>query len=93
LSKAQNKAPIHRRRAPGERNIDMALATQTRTLGLDLGRSFASLRAQLADRLEKRRVYNRTYNELASLSDRDLADLGLTRSAIKGLAYRTAYGA
>ena len=40
----------------------------------------------------KWRVYRRTLNELYTLSDRDLSDLGLSRSAIRGIALEAAYG-
>ncbi|UWQ21110.1 DUF1127 domain-containing protein [Jannaschia sp. W003] len=41
----------------------------------------------------KQRVYRQTFNELASLSDRDLADLGIARSSIRAIAHEAAYGA
>lgn len=47
-----------------------------------------NLRAELA----KRKVYRTTYYELSSLTDRDLADLGIARSNIKALAMESAYG-
>lgn len=43
--------------------------------------------------LQKRKIYRQTFRELSSLSDRALADLGLSRSMIKGLAREAAYGA
>ncbi|MCB2109840.1 MAG: DUF1127 domain-containing protein [Defluviimonas sp.] len=41
----------------------------------------------------RRRVYRQTLNELSALSDRDLADLGMHRSLIPGIAREAAYGA
>ena len=38
------------------------------------------------------RVYRRTIDELSALDNRDLADLGLSRSMIRGVAYDAAYG-
>lgn len=38
------------------------------------------------------RVYRRTIEELSALDNRDLADLGLSRSMIRGVAYDAAYG-
>ena len=35
---------------------------------------------------ERRRNYRRTFTELSSLSDRDLADLGLSRADIPNVA-------
>lgn len=59
-----------------------------------------SLRARLAARLAefrvaraKHAVYRRTVSELASLSDRDLADLGIGRGSIRAIAREAAYGA
>ncbi len=48
---------------------------------------FADLRARFA----KYRVFRQTYAELASLSDRELSDLGISRSMIRGLAHEAAY--
>lgn len=43
--------------------------------------------------MQKRKIYRQTYRELSSLSDRALADLGLSRSMIKSLAHEAAYSA
>ena len=40
----------------------------------------------------KWRVYRNTIAELAALSNRDLADLGLSRSMISSVAHEAAYG-
>ncbi len=48
--------------------------------------------AQLSDRIARRRVYNKTYTELAQLSTRELDDLGISRSMISRLAHEAAYG-
>lgn len=48
------------------------------------------IRASLADRAERRAIYSRTVNELQSLSDRDLADLGFHRSEIPRIAQEAA---
>ncbi|MCW1917421.1 DUF1127 domain-containing protein [Rhodobacter sp. KR11] len=45
------------------------------------------------DLIERRKVYNQTVFELNSLSDRDLADLGLSRSNIGAVAREAAYAA
>ncbi|MFD0980821.1 DUF1127 domain-containing protein [Tropicimonas aquimaris] len=42
-------------------------------------------------RLAQYRLYRQTVRELSSLSDRNLADLGLSRSMIRGVARETAY--
>lgn len=46
------------------------------------------VRAELA----KRRVYRNTYKELSALSDRDLADLGISRASIRTISLEAAYG-
>lgn len=45
-----------------------------------------------AERRAKRNAYVRTLNELQSSSDRDLADIGISRLLIKEIAYEAAYG-
>lgn len=42
--------------------------------------------------LEQRRVFDRTVYELRQLSDRDLWDLGISRSMITDIAREAAYG-
>lgn len=58
-----------------------------------------TLRDRLVARLEtaradfaKWRVYRDTVRELSALSNRDLSDLGLSRSMIRGVAIEAAYG-
>lgn len=43
------------------------------------------------EHLSRRRLYRRTLNELSSLSDRQLADLGLNRSMLRRVAWQAAY--
>ena len=45
---------------------------------------------RLRTMLRRQRIYNRTYSELAQLSDRALADVGLRRDAIDSVALATA---
>ncbi|MFN3662681.1 MAG: DUF1127 domain-containing protein [Yoonia sp.] len=52
----------------------------------------SGFRVTLADKLAKRNVYMTTLRELSSLSDRDLSDLGLSRTDIKAIALEAAYG-
>ncbi|MEN9060159.1 MULTISPECIES: DUF1127 domain-containing protein [Ponticoccus] len=53
----------------------------------------ATLIETLRARSAKRRIYNQTYRELASLSDRDLMDLGMSRTEIRRVAWQAAYEA
>lgn len=52
----------------------------------------SSVAATLSDKLAKRKVYLTTLRELNGLSNRDLADLGLSRSDIRFIAMEAAYG-
>ncbi|MCE0503853.1 MULTISPECIES: DUF1127 domain-containing protein [unclassified Roseivivax] len=55
------------------------------------GGFFARLNADIRERLERRRIYRQTVNELSVLSDRELGDLGIARSMIRGVAWQAAY--
>ena len=45
----------------------------------------------LKDRMQKRRAYNKTVRELSMMTDRDLADIGFSRSEIKARALKSIY--
>ena len=70
----------------------MAYYTQTRTNSV-IERILASL-AQTFDTAAaayaKHRVYRTTLNELRELSERELADLGMSRSMLRGIAREAA---
>lgn len=51
---------------------------------------FAQLVADLRARRNRRAVYRRTFGELAALSNRDLADLGIARADIRQIAQKAA---
>jgi uncharacterized protein YjiS (DUF1127 family) len=61
--------------------------------GASLWQPLATLTTNLAQRLVQYRAYRSTVNELAMLSDRELADLGFTRADIRDIAQNAAYGA
>ncbi|MGJ8543935.1 MAG: DUF1127 domain-containing protein [Sulfitobacter sp.] len=48
--------------------------------------TLSRLWATLKNKRQQFAIYNRTYNELAALSNRELADLGIPRSHIRRLA-------
>ena len=73
-----------------EERYTMAHASDIRVAGFDFGR-FAALRETLATRFANYRTYRATMNELADLSDRELADLGLARANLRAVAYEAAY--
>ncbi len=76
-----------------KRDEHMTYSTHTGFAGFSLGQRFAAFRADLAENAAKRKVYRTTLAELESLSNRDLGDLGISRSAIKAIAFEAAYGA
>lgn len=57
-----------------------------------LKKAVAQKAQEAANAWKKWRLYRRTRAELASLSDRELADIGLNRSMISSVAYEAAYG-
>ena len=71
----------------------MAYTTHTAgsTAAPSLWQRLGDLRATLNARAAQYRLYRSTVSELASLSDRDLADLGLHRSMIRDVATEAAY--
>lgn len=73
----------------------MAFANESRSAheGLSFLQRAADLRADLLERIAQYRLYRATLNELGSLSDRDLADLGLHRAMIADVAREASYGA
>jgi uncharacterized protein YjiS (DUF1127 family) len=71
----------------------MAYTTSNAANGLGLVHRLGTMIAALRIALHRRRVYGQTLGELRGLSDRDLNDLGLSRSMIRQVAYEAAYGA
>lgn len=62
-------------------------AVKSGALGLRLRNWTASIGQRLADH----RMYVRTFRELEALSDRDLADMGLTRASLPEIARGAVY--
>ena len=52
----------------------------------------AHLLERAAARHARNRIYNKTASELYALSNRDLADLGISRSEIRRIAWEAANG-
>ncbi|WP_108814673.1 DUF1127 domain-containing protein [Loktanella sp. Alg231-35] len=71
----------------------MTYNTDTGFVGFSLGQRFAAFRADMAENAAKRKIYRTTVAELECLSNRDLDDMGISRSAIKAIAFDAAYGA
>lgn len=70
----------------------MAFITDTRNAGSSLSERFANFRANWAEARATRAVYKTTLAELSALSNRDLNDLGISRSQITRIALEAAYG-
>lgn len=68
----------------------------TQTLTLDYGYRVAEAGngfvARIRQGLADYRLYRSTIEELAQLTDRDLADLGIHRSMLRDIARRAVYG-
>ncbi len=79
---------------PYRQEMTMAYATETGTRAQSglTARLFALVEGLKAN-AARRRVFKQTYSELASLSNRELSDLGLNRSMIRRIAWQAAYEA
>jgi uncharacterized protein YjiS (DUF1127 family) len=77
-------------RSRGKKN--MAFITTTRTAPARSQGLFTGLLARLKTAMAQRGLYSRTLTELSQLNDRELADLGLSRSDIARVAHEAAYG-
>ena len=71
--------------------IDMAFLTDTFSVQGTMGDKLVAFWSNFREARTKRAVYRQTINELAGLSNRELADLGIHRSAIRRIAYESAY--
>ena len=67
-----------------------AMSDITYTPAARTGR-FASAYRSVVERIAKYRLYRRTLSELDALDNRELADLGMNRSMLRSIAYKTAY--
>ena len=74
------------------RHSKMAYASNTQSAARNgLAARLDAVLIDIRARLARRRVYKQTFAELAQLSDRELADLGLSRSEIRRVAFQAAY--
>jgi uncharacterized protein YjiS (DUF1127 family) len=71
----------------------MAYAANSATVATAKAPGFSGFLASLSERLRQYRVYRETYNELSTLSDRELNDLGMSRSMIRRLAIEASHEA
>jgi uncharacterized protein YjiS (DUF1127 family) len=68
----------------------MAHTTDIRAHGPSVRDRLANLRDALAHRAARRKAYRQTFDELTSVSDRDLADMGIHRAMIPAIARQAA---
>lgn len=71
----------------------MAFASGIRGVEIGLGERARAVADGLRDKWSRYKVYRDMLDELRSLSERDLADLGIHRSQINAIAIEAAYGA
>lgn len=71
----------------------MAFFSDTNTQSAGLGARVSHIFANLVETLQRRKLARTTYAELAALSDRELADLGMVRADIRRVAREAAQGA
>jgi uncharacterized protein YjiS (DUF1127 family) len=71
--------------------LNMAYVNSSRSVSVSFSDRFNALLKVAMDMIERRKVYNQTVYELSLLSDRDLSDLGLSRSNIGQIAREAAY--
>lgn len=66
--------------------------TQTiaRREGISIVGGLKNLLASWRTEIERHRVFERTYGELSSLSDRELADIGVSRTQVVDIAWDAA---
>lgn len=85
----------------GARQDDVAETTESKTMALapdsmssDFGvmRRLSKLLADYREARQRNRVFRHTLKELNALTNRELADLGISRSMITRVAQEAAYG-
>jgi len=70
----------------------MAYATEFSTVQHGLRDRVTAIFNALSEARAQRKVYTRTLDELRSMSDRDLTDLGISAAQIPFIAREAAYG-
>lgn len=70
----------------------MAYINTSATAEIGMSGRIATLVKSARAAMHRRRVYNQTLSELRALSNRELNDLGLSRSMISRVALEATYG-
>ena len=74
------------------RLIEMAYVNSSRAASFSLADRISGFLALTKASLARRAVFNQTVRELNTLTDRELADLGIARADIRAVAHEAAYG-
>jgi uncharacterized protein YjiS (DUF1127 family) len=70
----------------------MAYVDRTRIAQNTWGARLMAIMTRITEDRARRALYSRTVQELNALTDRDLADLGISRLQIEDVAREAAYG-
>jgi len=70
----------------------MAYINTTRTAHVSLADRFAAALKSVKEAMHRRKLFMATKRELSQLSNRELTDLGISRSMITRIALEAAYG-
>lgn len=70
----------------------MAYTDNIRSSRAGLAERFAVFYGNFQEQRQRRKVFNQTRDELNSLSDRELNDLGIARASISRISREAAYG-
>jgi len=68
----------------------MAYVSNNRTTSIGFADRVSAFFATVSEARAKQKIYRQTFSELNALSNRELADLGINRSAIKNIALEAA---
>lgn len=69
----------------------MSTFNEVNTYRASVSNRFSGFIGGFSARFAQYRTYRRTLDELESLTDRELSDLGISRHSLRSIAYRAAY--
>jgi uncharacterized protein YjiS (DUF1127 family) len=75
-----------------KRTLKMAHATAQQSRSTSIIASFRSLVSSLRSDLRRHRKFAQLHDELSSLSDRELCDIGISRSQVVEIAWEASRG-
>jgi uncharacterized protein YjiS (DUF1127 family) len=78
--------------AANNESTDMATAAHMTVTASSVNAGWADVFVGIAAKIKQYRLYRQSVNELRSLSNAELADLGLSRSNIRYVARAAVYG-